>query len=136
MALGDLIYEETGKVTGIRVLSCDASGTNVEVNLQTSGKIRGVNETCLWTYTQLTRTDGSIYGHGQGVMTTEEGDVIQLIGHGSGKASPPGGTIFFRCMVHYHTTSPKYTDLNSIAGIGEYDVDSDGNAVDKFWEWK
>ena len=94
MALGALICEETGKVTGISVLSSDASGTKVEINLQTTGQIRGVAENCLWTYSQLTRPDGSIYGQGQGVMTTQDGDVIHLIGHGSGKTPPPGGTIF------------------------------------------
>ena len=57
MALGNLICEETGKVTGIRVLSSDAAGTKLEVNLQTSGTIRGVGENTLWSYTQLTRPD-------------------------------------------------------------------------------
>ena len=32
MALGDLVLEETGQVTGIRVLSTDASGTKLEVS--------------------------------------------------------------------------------------------------------
>ncbi len=136
MALGDLVYEETGKVTGIRVLSSDASGTKLELSLQTAGQIRGVDENCLWTYTQLTRPDGSIYGQGQGVMTTQDGDVLHLIGHGSAKTPPPGGTTLFRVMVHFHTASDKYADLNGSAAAGEYDVDSDGNTVNKFWEWK
>ncbi len=49
MALGDLVYEETGKVTGRRVLSSDASGTKVESDLQTAGQIRGVAQNCFWT---------------------------------------------------------------------------------------
>ncbi len=136
MALGNLICEETGKVTGIRVLSSDASGTKLEVNLQTSGTIRGVGENTLWSYTQLTRPDGSIYGQGQGVMTTQEGDVIHLIGHGSGQTPPAGGSINYRVMVHYHSASAKYADLNSIGGVGEYDIDAEGNTTNKFWEWK
>ena len=123
-------------MTGLRVLSSDASGTTVEITLQTTGQIRGVAENCLWTYTQLTRPDGSIYGQGLGVLTTQDGDVIQLIGHGSAQTPPPGGTIKFRVMVHYHTTSAKYSDLNGIGGVGEYDVGADGNTVNKFWEWK
>ncbi|HBD83037.1 MAG TPA: hypothetical protein DC056_03400, partial [Dehalococcoidia bacterium] len=87
MALGDLVLEETGQVTGIRVLSTDASGTKLEVSLQTTGTIRGVAESTLWTYTQLIRPDGSILGGGQGVMTTEDGDVISLVGNGSGQAA-------------------------------------------------
>ena len=136
MALGDLVLEETGQVTGIRVLSTDASGTKLEVSLQTTGTIRGVAESTLWTYTQLIRPDGSILGGGQGVMTTEDGNVISLVGNGSGQAAPPGGTIEFRVFVHPYSTSPKYSDLNSIGLVGEYDVAADGSAASKFWEWK
>ena len=136
MALGDLVLEETGQVTGIRVLSTDASGTKLEVSLQTTGTIRGVSESTLWTYTQLIRPDGSILGGGQGVMTTEDGDVISLVGNGSGQAAPPGGTIAFRIFIQPYSTSPKYSDLNSIGLAGEYDVAADGSAATKCWEWK
>ena len=34
MALGDLILEDVGLVTGTLVLSTDASGTNLELSLQ------------------------------------------------------------------------------------------------------
>ena len=37
MALGNLILGETGQVMGIRVLSHDANGVNVEASLQTAG---------------------------------------------------------------------------------------------------
>ena len=136
MALGELIMEEAGQVTGIRVLSSDASGTNTEVCVQLTGTIRGVAETTLWTYTTLTRADGSIYGSGQGVMTTQDGDVIHLIGHGSGQVPPPGGTTRFRTMLHPHSMAAKYADLNSIGLVGEYEVAPDGSATNKNWEWK
>ena len=38
MALGNLILDETGQVMGIRVLSHDANGLNVEASLQTTEK--------------------------------------------------------------------------------------------------
>ena len=136
MALGDLVYEKTGKVSGIRVLSSDVSATKLELDLQTSGQIRGTAQNCLWTYTQVTRSDGSIYGEGRGVMTTQDGDVLHLIGHGSGQAPAPGGTTKFRGMIHPHTTAAKYADLNTIGLVGNYDVDADGNTVFKCFEWK
>jgi hypothetical protein len=136
MALGDLVLDETAQITGIRILSTDASGTKVEVSLQTTGTIRGVDENTLWTYTTLTRPDGSIIGEGQGVMTTKDGDVISLTGHGSSKTPPLGGTTNFRTMLYAYTTSAKYSDLNSIGLAGEYDVSPDGSAVNKCWEWK
>ncbi len=136
MALGDLVLGDTGQVTGTRVISTDASGTNLEISLQLTGTIRGVPETTLWTYTTLTRPDGSIYGGGQGVMTTQDGDVIHLIGHGSGQAPPPGGTVRFLTMLHAHSASAKYADLNAIGLVGEYEVAPDGAATNKNWEWK
>ncbi len=136
MALGDLILEETGTVTGIRVVSNDASGTKIEVCLRTTGTIRGVAESTLWTYWQLIRPDGSIYGHGDGVLTTQAGDVLQLTGHGSGQAPSPGDPTKFRTMLHVHTVAAKYVDLNSIGLVGNYEVTADGNAVNKCWEWK
>lgn len=136
MALGNLVLDETGSVTGVRVLSNDATGTTMEFCLQLTGTIRGVAETTLWTYTTLTRPDGSIYGEGQGVMTTQEGDVISLKGHGSSKAVGPGETTRFSTMLHAHSASAKYADLNSIGLVGEYDVAPGGSATNKNWEWK
>ena len=136
MALGDLVLDETGTVTGIRILSTDASGTKAEICLQSTGTIRGVAETTLWTYTQLTRSDGSIYGSGQGVMTTQDGDVVHLTGHGSSQAAAPGGTTNFRIMLHPHSASTKYSDLNGIGLVGNYDIGADGSTVLKCWEWK
>jgi hypothetical protein len=134
--LGELILDETGTVTGTRVLSNDASGTKLEVSLRTTGRIQGVSESCLWTYWQLIRPDGSVYGQGEGVMTTQDGDVLQMIGHGSGQAPPPGGTMNFRTMLHVYTTSEKFAILNRIGLVGNYDVEADGSAVNKCWEWK
>ncbi|MEC7769311.1 MAG: hypothetical protein VX471_08525, partial [Acidobacteriota bacterium] len=83
-----------------------------------------------------TRSDGSIYGQGQGVMTTQDGDVIHLIGHGSGQAPAPGGATKWSVMIHPHSTSAKYADLNSIGLVGNYDVAADGSTVFKALEWK
>ncbi len=136
MALGNLVMDETGSVTGMRVLSHDATGTRMELSLQLSGTIRGVAETTSWTYNTLTRPDGSVYGEGLGIMTTADGDVVSLIGHGSAKAAGPGQSTHFRTMLHAHSASPKYADLNTIGLAGEYDVSPSGGATNKNWEWK
>ena len=135
MALGELVLEDSGQITGIRVLSTDASGTTLELNLQLSGTIRGVGENTLWTYTMLQRPDGSLYGQGNGVLTTVNGDVIHLIGSGSGKANP-GGTVRFCTMLHPHGATGQNADLNAIGLAGEYEVSADGTATNKCWEWK
>jgi len=135
MALGQLVLEDSGQITGIRVLSTDASGTTLELNLQLSGTIRGVGQNTLWTYTMLQRPDGSLYGQGNGVLTTDNGDVIHLIGSGSGKANP-GGTVRFCTMLHPHGATGQNADLNAIGLAGEYEVAADGTATNKCWEWK
>ena len=84
---------------GMRVLSNDANGVNVEVSLQTAGMIRGVPENSIWTYEVLARPDGSVQGGGNGIMTTQDGDVIALIGNGSGRAVTPGETTNFQTML-------------------------------------
>ena len=136
MALGDLVIDETVTMTGVRVLSVDAPGTKVEVCAQGAGTIRGVSATSLYTYTQLQRPDGSIYGEGRGIITTQDGDVILITATGSARATAPGGTIKFRTMLHAQSTSEKYADLTGIGLAGEYDAASDGTATHKCWEWK
>ena len=136
MALGELVNEESGQITGVRIISADASGTTAEVSLRTEGTIRGTKQVTYWTYNQIQRLDGSIYGSGQGVMTTENGDVINLIGSGSAKVPVAGNPTLYRVINHYHSASENFEDLNYIAVIGEYDISSDGSTIGRFWEWK
>ena len=137
MTLGNQVFEEKGNVTGVRVLSSDASsGTNLEICIRTTGSIRGVAHSSMWTYTQLTRPDGSVLGRGVGVLTTVEGDVIHLTGSGSGETPPAGGTINFRVAIHCHSSAAKYSDLNSIILVGNYLVAADGSTEFTTTEWK
>jgi len=132
--LGELIYEEKGTTTGVRVLESENGSVKVEVSIQTEGKILGVGETCLWSYWSETRSDGSIHGQGKGFMKTKDGALINLVGSGVGKAVGDG--FGYRGTIYFHTSAEKYSHLNTIAGAMEYDVDGAGNTVTKVWEWK
>lgn len=134
--LGEILFEEKGTASGIRVLSLEHGETTVEVSLQTQGSIRGVAETSLWTYWSKTRADGSIYGEGKGFMTTEDGDVIHMVGSGAAKAPGPDGVIHYRGAVYFNTASARFSHLNGTVGVHEYDVDAQGNTAAKVWEWK
>ena len=136
MALGDLALDETGAIDEVRELSNDEAGINNEIKLTLKGTIRGVPETTKWTYTALARPDGSVYGAGTGVMTTEDGDVINVTGAGACKAAGPSESTHFKTMIFAHSTSPKFADLNHVGLVGEYDITADGNATNKCWEWK
>ncbi len=102
--LGDLIYEEKGTSTGIRVLSSEGGEVEVEVNLKTEDL--GVEETSLWTYTSKTRADGSIYGEGTGFMTTQDGATIHLHAQGAAKATSDG-SVANRGALYFQTTAEK-----------------------------
>jgi len=134
--LGEILYEEKGKTTGVRVLSSDGGEVTVEVTLQAQGKIQGMEETSMWTYWSKTRPDGTIYGEGKGVLVTKEGDVVNLVGSGATRARGSDGSVHYRGAIYFQTTSQKLSKLNGATGIHEYDVDAAGNTVAKIWEWK
>ena len=134
--LAEVLYEETGKATTTRVVSSDASGIDVEITLQTKGQILGVEQKSAWTYNSKTRPDGSIQGTGTGFMTTKNGDVIALDGSGASKGVKPDGSLAYRGIIYFQTTSEEFSQLNGMAGVFEYDVDAEGNTTTKVWEWR
>ena len=134
--LGELLYEETGNVSGVRVLPPEEGAVVLEVSLQASGRIQGVEHASLWTYTSTTRADGSIFGQGRGVLTTADGDVVHLVGRASDQSGGPGSPTHYRGAIHFQTSSAKFAKLNGVAGVFEYDVDADGSSLGKVWEWK
>ena len=117
MALGELVLEDNGQITGIRILSTDASGTTVELSLTLTGTIRGVAQTTMWTYNTTTRADGSIFGQGRGVLTTADGDVVHLVGRASDQSGGPGSPTHYRGAIHFQTSSAKFAKLNGVAGV-------------------
>ena len=133
--LGDLLYEETGQVTGIEVLPPEDGGVVLKVSLQAAGTIQGVAHTSIWTYTSTTRPDGSVFGQGRGVMTTADGDVVHLLGRASDQSGGPGSPTRYRGAFNFHTQSEKFSRLNGIAAVFEYDVEADGSSKAKIWEW-
>ena len=131
--LGELIMEWNGKRIVRRVLSADPP--KVEVSFEESGKVLGVSATDFGTYTSAVRPDGSIYGEGQGVMTTLDGEMISWTGSGLGKFKEKGA-VSYRGILYFRTTSQKLARLNAVGGVFEYEVDPEGKTHTKVWEWK
>src|SRR5450631_3922565 len=130
--LGEQIGETKGKRSARRVISTDPP--TVEVSFEDSGHMFGVATTGIGTYTSVIRPDGSIYGEGQGINTTQEGEGISWTGTGVGKFGP-GGAVSYRGMLFFQTNSQKIT-LGSGCGAFEYEVDAAGSTTSKIWEWK
>ena len=131
--LGELIGESRGKRTARRVLSTNPF--KVEVSLETSGTLLGVEVNEIATYWSEGRADGSLYGEGQGVIITKDGEAATWKGQGVGRFVA-GGAVSYRGAVYYSTTSPKLARLNTIAAVFEFDADANGNTHSKLWEWE
>ncbi|PYO79744.1 MAG: hypothetical protein DMD67_01935 [Gemmatimonadetes bacterium] len=119
---GDKIAETSGKVTSQRVLPNPGGGPKMESSFSATGKLLGLDETESGTYWAAIRSDGTLYGEGQGIIMGKNGDVATWVG--------------YRGAVYYQSSSPRWSRLNRIAGVFEYEVDAQGNTRAQIWEWK
>ncbi|HET6717624.1 MAG TPA: hypothetical protein VFG90_10870 [Nitrososphaeraceae archaeon] len=141
MVLGELIEEESGKITGRRVI--DVEGPKTESSFTMNGKWVGQDVTDIGTYWGVMRegTDaqGVVYGEAQGLATTKDGQGMATYKvQGIGRFTSPG-KIRFHGSVFYHTTPTsggKLSSLNNTVGVFEYEEDEQGNCSVKVWEWK
>src|SRR5215212_9198650 len=133
MALGELIEEESGKITGRRVV--DVEGPKIESSFTMNGKWVGQDVTDIGTYWGVMRegieTQGVVYGEAQGVATTKDGQGMATTKDGQGMAtttvqgigrSTSPGKIRFHGSVFYRTTPTsggKASSLNNKVGIFE-----------------
>lgn len=131
--IGDKIGEVKGKRLVRRVTSVDPP--TAEVTFEDSGKMFGVAVTGMGTYTSVVRADGSLYGSGQGMNMTEDGEAVTWTATGVGRFGP-GGSVSYRGMLFFRTTGKKLARLNNACGAFEYEVDAKGGTVSKMWEWK
>jgi hypothetical protein len=87
------------------------------------------------TYLADVHPDGTLYGEGTGVISSQAGDMVTWKGSGLGTLRPDG-TVSYRGILYYRTTSKKLAKLNAAPGVFEFDVDAEGNTHTKIWEWK
>ena len=130
--LGDQIAEETGKVTGFRVV--DAAGPKAEVSFQTKGTILGTPYQGRGTYTSKVQAGGFLFGEGQGVYMTGDGMAVWK-GQGTGRFNPGGG-VSYRGSLHFLTATGKLANLAGMVGVFEHSTDANDNVTSKLWEWK
>ena len=137
MALGELIEDSRGKITGQRVL--DAEIPKMETSFAMEGNYRGIACTDIGTYKSVLR-GGVLFGEGQGIITTKDGQGFATwTGQGIGKFTAPG-KVSFRGSIFLRTPSTseggKLSPLNNMVGVFEYEADETGSCFTKSWEWK
>lgn len=136
--LGEKIQESRGKVTGQRFLQGgDYRYLKMEVTIQEAGTLFGQDATNMGTYAVYERVPGQLYGEGQGLVATNDGESAIWNGHGVGRMVGDGMAMSFRYAIAFQApASGKLSRLNGVLVIGEHEVDAGGNTHTTGWEWK
>jgi hypothetical protein len=136
MALGDQIGELSGRITGTRVITPSAGQTRIEVSFQGSGTLLGHDVTNIATYWQTMRPGGILYGEGDALHITGDGQSAHWKGFGVGRPTGAFPAGHFAVCGSAETESQALGRLNEIATVLEYDVDQEGNFRYTMWEWR
>jgi len=134
--LGEMIGEDQGKITAVRVLPSNGQAPRMEVSFQSAGNLVGVQATHLGTYISTLMPTGNFNGVGQGVVMTQDGDSATWTGTGVGTPTGKGFAASWRGAIFFQTSSQRPGGLNKFATVFEFEVDENGNTSTKLWEWK
>ena len=133
--LGEVLGEDRGQITTTRVLPTEpGQPPKVEISFEAHGEILGVAAREMATYWAVPRADGTLFGEGQGVLMSAQGDMATWCGQGIGRLTESGGTEF-RGAIYFQTASPRWARLNEIAAVYEYSADESGKTESKLWAW-
>lgn len=134
--LGEMIGEDRGKITSVRVLPSEGSAPRLEVSFQGAGKLIGQDVSEVASYISTLMPSGVLNGVGQGLITTKKGEILTWTGNGIGKPTGHGMAASWRGSICYQTSAASLAGLNKIVAIFEFEVDESGNTTGKLWEWK
>jgi hypothetical protein len=134
--LGEKIGEESGRVTGRRVLEGDDYRfLKMEISFETQATIMGRQGMNMGTYTVYERVPGQLYGEGRGMFVTSDGESGIWNGHGVGRMTGEGMGAAFAASVAFQA-SPGLSNLHGMLVIVEHTTDNEGNARSVLYEWK
>lgn len=134
--LGEMLGEQIGHITGMRALQGEDGAAVVEVAVQAQGTLLLEHVSDIQTYTAVQRADGTLAGHGRGVVMTESGATLTWTAQGIGTPTGRGSGISWRGALFYTTTSEKFARLTRQPMLFEYEQDETGKTEGKIWEWK
>jgi hypothetical protein len=135
--LGEKIGEERGKVTSRRVLkSGDPHYLKMEITFETQATVYGVSCMSIGTYEVFERISGQLYGVGQGMIRTPDGEGAIWNGHGVGVPTPDGGVKFAASVAYQAGSQGKLARLNHVLVLVEHTSSGDGSVRSTFSEWK
>lgn len=140
-------YQEVdGNITNIEIVEVSPSVVVQKVSFSEKALMRNIgNVTNTGTFVENVHDNGTLYGVGKGVITTENGDRISwnaydigltVNGNGNGNTDTASGTNTermptFRGIIFLHTTSENLSFMNNVVGL--YINDENGRQI---WEWR
>ncbi len=134
--LGEMIGETHSRRIVRRVIPAEgAVPVKIEVSMDDSGKLLGVDTTGFASYCATPRPDGMLYAEGQGVVTTKDGEMAAWKGSGLGRLTG-GGAVSYRGVLYFQTPSQRLARLNSVPVVFEYEADANGEGHGRYWEWR
>jgi hypothetical protein len=146
MTLGDPFVEQKGRITGQRVLGVSNNLARIETSFAANDTINGnITAKDIGTYVTVPRPNSGgagsstykvIYGEGQGMITTRDGDTATWTGQGIGQITPDGRIMFHGSVIFSTTSTGKLAFLNNMVGMFRHEADSLGNISTKVWGWK
>jgi hypothetical protein len=132
--LGEQIAELKGKITGQRVLDEDP---NMETTISAKGSFKGTQVIDTLTFVSSPSTEGVVHGRGRGVLISAGSpEMATYTGQGVGRISSSGATKWLGAHFYRTSSNGKLAFLNNIVAILEAEIDTEGNLVEKIWEWK
>ena len=135
--VGDKIGEERGKVTSRRALtSGDPRYLKLEISFESQATLYGMTCMGMGTYEVFERVPGQLYGVGQGMLRTQDGDGAIWNGHGVGTPTADGGVKFAASATYQASATGKLARLNHVLVLIEHTAAGDGSTRSTFTEWK
>jgi hypothetical protein len=133
-------------ITNVETVEVSPSVVVQKVSFEDIALMRDIgNVTNTGTFVENIYDNGTLYGVGKGVITTENGDIISwnaydigltVNGNGDEDDTASGGlnterTTTFRGIIFLHTTSESLSFMNNVVGL--YINDENGRQI---WEWR
>jgi hypothetical protein len=137
VVLGELIEDESGKITGQRVL--DVEGPKMESSFTMAGLYKDVQRNRGNRYRNILfcYERSNVCGCTRGNNSQRQG-MATYTAQAIGRFTSPG-KVRFHGSVFYRTTPTSggtLSFLNNVVGVCEYEGDEQGNCSVKVWEWK
>ena len=135
--LGDKAGSQTGKMVSRRILpGGDYRYVQMEVTIEEQGDLFGTPVMNMGTYTVHEQNGGQLYGEGNGIINTQDGQGAVWKGHGVGRMDQNMTMTFAFSLACQAPTEGPLARLNGSLIVGEHTVGGDGNTKTTIWEWK